>query len=78
MKTFIVFCCEPPYDVVNKLNVTLQEIIADPAIVKSWADTGVSPYPKDQRSVTAPRALLKSEVARWGKVIRDNNIQGPM
>ena len=67
-----------PDDVVNKLNATLQEIIADPAIVKSWADTGVSPYPKDQRTVAAARALLKSEIARWGQVVRDNNIQGPM
>jgi tripartite-type tricarboxylate transporter receptor subunit TctC len=65
-------------EVVNKLNATLQEIISDPAIVKSWADTGVSPYPKDQRSVAAARTLLKSEIARWGQVVRDNNIQGPM
>jgi hypothetical protein len=56
----------------------LQEIIADPAIVKSWADTGVSPYPKDQRTVAAARALLRSEIARWSQVIHDNNIQGPM
>jgi len=67
-----------PDDIVNKLNTTLQEIIADPAIVKSWADTGVSLYPKDQRTVAAARALLKSEIARWGQVVRDNNIQGPM
>src|SRR5207344_754803 len=67
-----------PDDIVNKLNTTLQEIIADPAIVKSWADTGVTPYPKDQRTVAAARALLKSEIARWGQVVRDNNIQGPM
>ncbi|HET7383595.1 MAG TPA: tripartite tricarboxylate transporter substrate binding protein [Pseudolabrys sp.] len=69
---------ETPDDVINKLNATLQEIISDPAIVKSWADTGVTPYPNDQRSVAAARALLKSEIARWGQVVRDNNIQGPM
>ena len=68
----------PTADSFNKLNTTLQEIIADPAIVKSWADTGVSLYPKDQRTVAAARALLKSEIARWGQVVRDNNIQGPM
>jgi hypothetical protein len=38
----------------------------------------VSPYPKDQRSVAAARTLLKSEIARWGQVVRDNNIQGSM
>jgi tripartite-type tricarboxylate transporter receptor subunit TctC len=67
-----------PDDVINKLNATLQKIISDPAIVKSWADTGVTPYPNDQRSVAAARALLKSEIARWGQVVRDNDIQGPM
>ena len=67
-----------PDDVINKLNATLQEIFSDPAIVKAWADSGVTPYPNDQRSVAAARALLKSEIARWGQVVRVNNIQGPM
>src|SRR5215204_435462 len=39
-----------PDAIVQKLNAVLQEIMADPAILKSWADTGVSPYPKEQRS----------------------------
>jgi tripartite-type tricarboxylate transporter receptor subunit TctC len=67
-----------PDAVVDKLNAALQAVIADPAIVKSWADTGVAPYPKDQRSPAAARALLKSEIARWGQVVRDNNIQPPV
>jgi tripartite-type tricarboxylate transporter receptor subunit TctC len=66
-----------PEAVINKLNATLQEIVSDPAIVKSWTDTGVAPYPKDQRTTAAARAMLKSEITRWGQVIRDNNIQGP-
>jgi hypothetical protein len=56
----------------------LQEIMVDPAILKSWADTGVAPYPKDQRSPAAARALLRNEIARWGQVVRENNIQAPM
>jgi tripartite-type tricarboxylate transporter receptor subunit TctC len=67
-----------PDAVVEKLNSALQEVISDPAMVKSWADTGVAPYAKDQRSPAAARALLKSEIARWGQVVRDNNIQAPM
>ncbi len=51
--------------------------MADPAMLKGWADTGVSPYPKEQRSPAAARALLRSEIARWGQVVRDNNIQPP-
>ena len=44
-------------------------------ILKQWAAEGVSAYPKDQRSPAAGRAILKSEIARWGKVIQDNDIQ---
>ncbi len=63
-----------PDTIINKLNVVLQEIVSDPAILKTWAAEGVSPYPKDQRSPVAARAILKSEIARWGQVIRDNDI----
>jgi hypothetical protein len=34
----------------------------------------VSVFPSDQRSPAAASALLHSEIARWGQVIRDNNI----
>jgi tripartite-type tricarboxylate transporter receptor subunit TctC len=64
-----------PDAVVAKLNAAVQEMIANPAIVKAWADTGVAPYPPEQRSSAAARGLLKSEIARWGQVVRDNNIQ---
>jgi hypothetical protein len=31
-------------------------------------------FPLDQRSQAAAGSLLHSEIARWGQVIRDNNI----
>jgi putative tricarboxylic transport membrane protein len=67
-----------PAATVDRLNSVLQEIMTDPAVLKSWADTGVTPYPKDQRSTAAARTLLHSEIARWGQVVRDNNIEAPM
>ena len=66
-----------PDEVINKLNATLQEIVSDPAVAKPWAATGVMPYAKEQRSTAAARAILKSEIARWGQVVRDNNIPAP-
>jgi tripartite-type tricarboxylate transporter receptor subunit TctC len=66
-----------PDAIIETLNATLQTIAADPALLKTCADTGVSPYPQDQRSPAAARALLRSEIARWGQVVRDNNIQAP-
>jgi tripartite-type tricarboxylate transporter receptor subunit TctC len=64
-----------PDAVVGKLNAALQDVVADPAILKIWAGEGVSAFPKDQRSADAGRALMKSEIGRWAQVIRDNNIR---
>jgi tripartite-type tricarboxylate transporter receptor subunit TctC len=63
-----------PDAVVDKLNAALQEVVADPAIQKIWAGEGVSGFPKEQRSAEAGRELMTSEIARWGQVIRDNDI----
>jgi tripartite-type tricarboxylate transporter receptor subunit TctC len=64
-----------PKAIVDKLNAAVQGIMEDPAVVKAWADTGVAPYAKEQRSPQAAQALLRSEIKRWGEVVRANNIQ---
>jgi tripartite-type tricarboxylate transporter receptor subunit TctC len=64
-----------PEQIINTLNAALQETVSDPAIVNTWAAEGVSAFPKDQRTPAAAAAMLKSEIARWGQVIRDNNIR---
>jgi tripartite-type tricarboxylate transporter receptor subunit TctC len=64
-----------PEQIVNTLNAALQETVSDVAIVNTWAAEGVSAFPKDQRTPAAAAAMLKSEIARWGQVIRDNNIR---
>jgi tripartite-type tricarboxylate transporter receptor subunit TctC len=63
-----------PAAVIKTLNEAVAEAVADPEILKTWAGEGVSPFPKDQRSVKAAEAMMKSEAARWGKIITDNNI----
>jgi tripartite-type tricarboxylate transporter receptor subunit TctC len=64
-----------PKPVIDRLNAVLLSVMDDPAILKAWAETGVTPFGKDQRSPQAAQALLQSEIARWGQVVRDNNIQ---
>jgi tripartite-type tricarboxylate transporter receptor subunit TctC len=63
-----------PETVLKTLNAAVQEAVSDPAILKTWAGEGVSPFPKDQRSLAAANAMMKSEAARWGQIIKDNNI----
>jgi tripartite-type tricarboxylate transporter receptor subunit TctC len=63
-----------PDSVLATLNKALQNAVSDPALVKIWMAQDVSVFPSDQRSPAAASALLHSEIARWGQVIRDNNI----
>jgi tripartite-type tricarboxylate transporter receptor subunit TctC len=65
---------DTPAAVIKKLNAALQEAVSDPAIVKTWTEEGVSAFPKNQRSSAAAMAMFKSEAARWGKIITDNDI----
>jgi tripartite-type tricarboxylate transporter receptor subunit TctC len=61
--------------VVDKLSAVLLGVLDDPAVIKAWSETGVAPFAKDQRSPQAAQKLMRSEVARWSQVVRDNNIQ---
>jgi tripartite-type tricarboxylate transporter receptor subunit TctC len=63
-----------PEAMIDTLNGALQKTVTDPAIVKAWAAQDVSVFPAEQRSPAAADALLRSEIARWGQVIHDNNI----
>jgi len=63
-----------PESIIGLLNKALQNAVSDPALVKIWAAEDVSVFPSNQRSPAAAGVLLNSEIARWGQVIRDNNI----
>jgi tripartite-type tricarboxylate transporter receptor subunit TctC len=64
-----------PKDVIDKLSGVLLAVLDDPTVIKAWAETGVAPFGKDQRSPQAAQQLMRSEIARWSQVVRDNNIQ---
>jgi tripartite-type tricarboxylate transporter receptor subunit TctC len=63
-----------PEPVIRTLNAALQGAVSDPTIVRNWAAEGVSVFPPERRTPAAGEAFFKSEIARWGEVIRDNNI----
>lgn len=66
-----------PRPIVAALNGAVQEATRDEAILKAWAGSGVSPYPDNLRTPEAARAYLRDQIAHWGQVVRDNNIQPP-
>ncbi len=63
-----------PDSIINLLNAELEKIVTDPALLKTWAAEGVSAFPEAERSPAAGRTIFRNEIARWGRVIRDNNI----
>ncbi len=63
-----------PEAIINTLNAALQEAVSDPTVIKTWDTEGFFIYPKEQRTAAFANSLLKSEIVRWGQVIRDNNI----
>ena len=66
-----------PKPIVDTIENAVQEALADPEILKNWATTGMFPYPKEQRTPAGAAAYLKSEIERWGQVVRDNKIEAP-
>jgi tripartite-type tricarboxylate transporter receptor subunit TctC len=68
---------ETPKPIVTALDGALQEALTDPEILKSWATSGMLPYPKAQQTPDGAAAYLKNEINRWGQVVRDNKIEAP-
>ena len=64
-----------PRPVVDRLNAALRQSFANARVRKAFDDNGMEAYPAEQQSPEAATALLKSEIKRWGEVIRANNIQ---
>jgi tripartite-type tricarboxylate transporter receptor subunit TctC len=66
-----------PKPIADALDGALQDALQDPEILKVWAMSGMAPYPKAQRTPAGAAAYLKSEIERWGQVVRDNKIEAP-
>jgi tripartite-type tricarboxylate transporter receptor subunit TctC len=64
-----------PKPVIDKLNAAVRAVLADPKLVETWDKVGIQVYPKNGQTPEATDAYLKSEIARWAKVIKDNDIK---
>jgi len=60
-----------PHDVVMKLNGAFAKVMADPAIKQRLSESGFEPQTSTPEQFAA---YMKSEIAKWAKVIRDSNI----
>ena len=63
-----------PRPIIDRLNATLRQSYADAKVRKAFVDNGMEVYPAAEQTPEAATVMLKSEIKRWGEVIRANNI----
>jgi tripartite-type tricarboxylate transporter receptor subunit TctC len=66
---------DTPKDIVEKLNVTLREVLADPSVKKRLNDFGVEISQREQQSPQALAAFQKAEAERWWPIIKASNLR---
>ncbi len=64
-----------PRPIVERLNAALLQTLADARVTETFAKNGMELFPAGEETPEAATAMLKSEIKRWGDVIRANNIQ---
>ncbi|HEY0438956.1 MAG TPA: tripartite tricarboxylate transporter substrate-binding protein [Xanthobacteraceae bacterium] len=66
-----------PDAIVQKISNALEAAYADKQLIESWEQAGLALYPNDQRTPAGARKMLRQEIERWEKVVRENNIDAP-
>lgn len=61
-----------PRPVIDRLAKALDEALTNPKVIKSYADGGAEPFPANMRSPDVANAFVRSEIARWGNVLRSS------
>jgi tripartite-type tricarboxylate transporter receptor subunit TctC len=64
-----------PKQIVEKLNATMRQVLADPAVGRRFADLGIEISPSDQQTPEALRAFQKAEMERWWPIIKASNLR---
>lgn len=65
-----------PKPVVDKLYEEMKVIMADPEVVKKISELGLLPHAVG--SIDEARAYIKSELAKWGGIIKDLGLAGTL
>ena len=70
----LVAPAKTPRDIVEKLHAELIAILALPEIDREIARLGMLPF--ENASLEGLQGFVKSEIVRWGKVVRRAGIAG--
>jgi len=63
-------------DIIAKLNATMVQVLADPAVKERLTELGIEITPLAQQSPEALRAYQKAEAERWWPIIKAANLKG--
>ena len=64
-----------PRPAIDRLNAALREALGNPKVREVFGKNAMEPYPPAEQTPDAATAMLKSEIKRWGDVVRANSIQ---
>ena len=63
-----------PKPIIDKMNLAVRAALKDPMVVQRMTDLGAEIVPDDRLSPEALRVWLKSEVERWGPIMKANGM----
>jgi tripartite-type tricarboxylate transporter receptor subunit TctC len=66
---------DTPREIIEKLNATLREVLADPSVQTRFDDLGIQISPRDRQSPEALRAFQKAEAERWWPIIKASSLK---
>ena len=64
-----------PKDIIAKLNATMSQVLADPAVKQRFDELGIQITPINQQSPEALRAFQQAEAERWWPIMKASNIK---
>jgi tripartite-type tricarboxylate transporter receptor subunit TctC len=65
---------DTPKPIVDALVDALQKALKDPALINRFAELSMTPVDEERATPAALERLLKLEIERWGRIIRDAGI----
>lgn|ERR1700726_589880 len=66
---------DTPKPVIDTLVAALQKALNDPSLVSRFAELSMTPVETERATPAALEALLKSEVVKWGRIIKAAGIE---
>jgi tripartite-type tricarboxylate transporter receptor subunit TctC len=64
-----------PKEIIDRLNATTVEALADPTVRLRLADLGVEIFPRDRQTPEALGALQKADAEKWWPLIKEFGIK---